>query len=269
MTISYEDTAHTVIRTIGDVEFVIIPSQVTSILANAAIDSTIINSITFESGSQLIKLDVYSLASPCVKQILMQECIYLTYISQWCFNGCRCLEKIEFPQNGNLKIIKQGAFAYCVSLKEIKFPQTIEIFEHCTITNGAIFHECSALKNVVFLGQSKVKQLGDVMFWLCTSLDHVVIPKKINHLPKEVFSGCTSLREVVFLNPNPSFDENPFKDLDLFSIHIYVTSAFSKQQFHEHGFSYDEISIIFVHSLIERPRRRLSLSFVCFLLNKF
>ena len=235
MAFQYQDSNGQILQSIPDTQVVTISNSVTEILSNACKNSETLQTISFESGSQLITLNHYSFTNSKVQNIDMRECLSLTSLAQWCFRECKALVSIELPQNGHLSVVHQGAFAYCSSLEEILFPSSLEHFDDCTFNDGAIFHRCTSLRRVIFPEKSMLKHLGGTMFWSCSSLDHFFVPKHIHYLPRYIFESCTSLKEIIFLSSHPSFGENIFRNIDPSKVHCYVASHATKDEFMKFG----------------------------------
>jgi len=108
-------------------------------------------------------------------------------ISKEAFKDCSKLRHVVL--NEGLVSIRKDAFRNCTSLASIKFPSTlIEIAD-------SVF-KCSNLKKVVL--NDGLQKLGDKVFGKCTSLKSIILPPNLIELGYYVFSGCTSLTDVVF-----------------------------------------------------------------------
>ena len=60
-----------------------------------------------------------------------------------------------------------------------------------------------------------VHQLGAAQKWMkvgCSSLDNVVIPKKVKKIGMNAFSGCTSLKNITIPKSVKTIEDGAFKD---------------------------------------------------------
>ena len=241
--ITYNDNEKTNISKINDIEYVVIPSKVTTICSESIKNTQNLQTIVFQENSHLNTLEALTFAYSSIQTIDLQECNILSYVSHWCFRGCTKLTNVKLPKNGILQTIKEGAFSQCSALPELLIPETVEAFEDCTGDYNAIFHECASLLNIIFLGNSKLNHLGILMFHKCYKLSSIIIPPLVVNFPYGVFDRCNSLKEIFFSNNRITFGENPFFNLNLSSVFIYVSEKSVKMKLIEIGFP--QIQIIF------------------------
>lgn len=125
------------------------------------------------------------------------------------------LSALSLP--GSLIEIGNGAF----SETDIPFPITIpdgvvsigsNAFNNCGIEGELTIPECC-----VFLGEgcfnrnfithlslpSQLEEIGARAFWYNSMLTQVTLPKYLNRINEEAFSGCYSLQTITSLNPEP------------------------------------------------------------------
>ena len=236
MSFTYKDpTTKQILTKIPDQSSVTIPSSVTEIDSNATKSATNLRTLTFEQGSKLVKLNLYSFHNEYVEIVSLKECLKLTVLSQWCFRQCRKLKTIELPEKGCLTRFGQGVFADCISFTHIHIPSTVEWFDDCQFDYGAVFHACTALVSVIFCGNSKLKYTGEKMFWGCSSLTQIVFPKSLNLLGFRIFTRCSSLREIVCHSTHLSLRNDVFYELDQTQIFVHVTTHQIAEEFIEQG----------------------------------
>ena len=90
-----------------------------------------------------------------------------------------------------LTLIEEGMFENCRSLKKVDLPVTL-------VKIGArAFSGCTSLDKVLL--PPSLRTLGCDAFLGCTALCALAIPKSLHEIEDyDAFSGCTSLREVVY-----------------------------------------------------------------------
>ena len=124
--------------------------------------------------------------SNCKKLINVNIPNGVTEIKSSTFYHCDSLETIIIPDS--VTNIEGSAFYYCISLKNITLPNIPIIesytFDHCDsletiiipdsveIIKNRAFSNCTSLESVTI--GSGVKEIGDVAFWVCTSLSHII-----------------------------------------------------------------------------------------------
>nr|WP_081794762.1 leucine-rich repeat protein [[Eubacterium] cellulosolvens] len=115
----------------------------------------------------------------------------LTYIGANAFEDCKQLKSIEFPPN--LSCLGGGAFAGS-GLTSVTLPEKIPFL---TGIEREQFAYCKELKKVIIL--PKTLDLGWFMFSGCTSLEEVVFPDRWNgKFHGCAFSECENLKELDF-----------------------------------------------------------------------
>ena len=118
------------------------------------------------------------------------------------FSGCELLEDVTFQDGSMLTTIEEDAFAGCISLTSISFPKLVKSI------GVAAFSDCTALTTV---------RLPDYTNW--TDADIRIITKKgtipisyYSTIKEELFSGCTSLTDIIIPNSITKIGEDAFKD---------------------------------------------------------
>ena len=107
------------------------------------------------------------------------------------FKDCTGITSVEIPET--ITEIGSAAFSGCTGLTSINLPESI------TEIGYAAFSGCTGLTSIN-LPESITKINGDT-FRGCTGLSSITIPGSVTRLesnPSAVFSGCTSLKEVIF-----------------------------------------------------------------------
>ena len=96
-------------------------------------ESTLLESVKFESGAKLRKIQYHA------------------------FDGCTSLKNIAFPEG--ISEIPEACFRDCTSLQRISLPGSV------TIVDSYAFYGCSALKNVT--GGENLEEIRLKAFWKC------------------------------------------------------------------------------------------------------
>lgn len=155
-----------------------------------------------------------------LKQISLPESVY--WIGQSAFCGCASLERIDMK---GATYIGPSAFERCVALREIDLPEGLEeidsnafartgltrvrIPESVTSLGSWAFFSCESLEEAELHGAIDLESmhaLGKVYtgasdgntFSLCSGLKKVTIGKDVTALPREIFTGCDSLTEIIY-----------------------------------------------------------------------
>ena len=102
------------------------------------------------------------------------------------FEGCEALTSVTFLGQTN---ILPRAFKSCHSLREIEIKSG-------TITHREAFADCTGLKNLKFTGKGS-STFGKRVFYGCTSLTELVLPKGLRYVPEGAFAYCLDLKSVV------------------------------------------------------------------------
>lgn len=141
------------------------------------------------------KVRVESIGSDAFRGKLGIKEVYLPtsikQIEENAFSSCSNLRQVIFAEPSNLKIIGKFAFSYCSSLKIVQIPDSVE-----TIEDGAFGN--SSVEKIIFTPNSKLTKFG-CAFASCKNLKSITIPKGVEELPRFLFSDCSSLKEIKFM----------------------------------------------------------------------
>ena len=145
---------------------VIIPQNITTIVANHLDGCSNIRTVKFLQGSQLTSLESY------------------------CFRDNSNLLKIYFPDK--LSDIGPGALWGCTRLQKVILPKTI-----LTIQQEA-FYGCSNLQSLK-LNHTKITTLPYGVFSNCLKLKTIFLPKTLTTIENYVFYKCDSLEKIIYM----------------------------------------------------------------------
>lgn len=117
----------------------------------------------------------------------------VTAIGYKAFCFCNNLTSIEIPNS--IDSISSHAFNGCERLQRVVIPNSVETLFPCA------FNSCTNLKSVV-IGNS-VRVIDEYCFQYCYQLTDVVIGSSVRYLAIQAFGGCSALRKVTCLAPEP------------------------------------------------------------------
>ncbi|KAK8892608.1 hypothetical protein M9Y10_029847 [Tritrichomonas musculus] len=115
---------------------------------------------------------------------------YIKYISPFCFEKCRLLQKVQFSKDS--KLISIGKYAFSQSLIE-----SITIPKYCEQIQEGAFFKCDYLQSIIFHEDSKL-QIIDEKAFSNSSLISIKIPKHVKTIKRDAFSDCHLLINATF-----------------------------------------------------------------------
>ena len=141
----------------------------------------------------------------------------LTTIGAGAFKGCAGLATVNLGQLGRLKTIGANAFDGCTALKSVTIPAGVTaVADNAFAPNTAIVNKTKILfkayvnsngksgvfntpkLNLASIDGGKYVTIADNAFANLTKIEDVIIPGRIKEIGVNAFSGCTSLKTVVF-----------------------------------------------------------------------
>lgn len=117
----------------------------------------------------------------------------VTAIGYKAFCFCYNLTSVEIPNS--VDSISSHAFSGCERLQRVVIPNSVETLYPCA------FNSCTSLKSAV-IGNS-VRVIDEYCFQYCYQLTDVVIGSSVRYLAIKAFDGCSALRKVTCLAPEP------------------------------------------------------------------
>lgn len=182
-----------------------------------------------------------------IKEITIPEIV--VKIEKNVFEGCRYIEKVNFPVSNQLMDIGDYAFKDCTALKSIILPEGIDTlgyraFGNCTsltefsipssVTSGTeIFGTKNSVKKVIFKEDmitvpqqilkyaysvetielpEGIKTLSYQAFYKCKALKSIKLPTTLTTINKSVFNGCTALADVTMSDDIKTIKNYAFKN---------------------------------------------------------
>ena len=200
-----------------------LPREVRVIQAGAFYNCSSMKKITFESDSKLKVIENATTSNGVFQKTGLDSiCIpkSVTTIGTYAFSQSK-IQKLSFEDGSNCNIIQggsittdkrpsngerfyiedikscSGAFSFCRELKEITIPAVIDTLY------SAVFLGCTALTNIYFEANSKIKLIDGTgfvngAFSFCSALEYINIPPTIEKLGQSAFYGCDKLKKVIF-----------------------------------------------------------------------
>ncbi len=235
-----------------NIESITVPNTVEKLGVNAIAGNLNLKSITFETGSKLATIENGALSdNGKLEAITIPASVKNIgdYILGWNYS----LATVEFEEGATLDNIGKGMFFRDEALASITLPSTVtvindEAFYNCKalieIDLGNIdeigayaFYNCASLKEAIL--SNDVTELNDAAFYGCSSLEKVKLSEKLTKLGdlisedaeedvKGVFSGCTSLKEIVIPKGVNNIGKNTFNGCENLRRVIIKTSSLKK-----------------------------------------
>lgn len=135
----------------------------------------------------------------------------VTDLQYGAFTSCTNLKSVEFAQGSSLKSIGHRAFASCYSLTDLAIPDGVQ-------TIGDEGFSYSGLTSVEI--PDSVTQIGNAVFWNCSSLAEAVIGKGLKSIPENTFLQCESLQKAEIPEGITSIGHSAFSGTKLTSVKI-------------------------------------------------
>ncbi len=216
-----EATLPNTISTIWDYSFrgcsslkeIIIPSSVTTIRPYAFCGCHSVTELTVPGTVKTLESGMFANCAN-LKKVTVEEGVTNTGIA-YMFAGCTSLVDVSLPNT----MTETGTYTFggCTSLSEIKIPKGI------TKIGGGTFYECSSLPSVKL--PEGITEINNGLFhdsgitsvtipdavtdfgtnsFRNTAISSLTIPKNVTYLQGWILSGCTNLKKVYALNPEPA-----------------------------------------------------------------
>lgn len=165
-----------------------IPSEIKIIIPNVIKNFKCIETIEFESGSQLTKIDECFFVSANIEHILIPK--HVKHIYSSAFQQSK-LKTIEFEKDSELVLIDKFAFYDNRNLTSISIPSSVQYI------NFRAFCFCDKLENVEFPEDSQLISIGEEAFSK-TLIKKIVLPRHLKVIERGAFQNCFSLKSVTF-----------------------------------------------------------------------
>lgn len=161
-------------------------------------------------GDNVLTIEYGAFAGSTLKNIVFDNS--LKEISAFAFNYCEQLTDVVFPES--LEFIGNDAFAQAYNLSSVKFNDGLKAIEHSAFRNTSL-KEVILPKNLTRMGGGPNDWDYGNMFLECTSLEHVVLPEKLEYLCPGAFGGCTNLKSIFIPDNITIIGERAFENSGL------------------------------------------------------
>jgi hypothetical protein len=111
-----------------------------------------------------------------------------------CFDGCKCLDRIDFEVGSELERISHAALRCCASLVSIEISSSVAILEESS------FAGCTELESCLMDEDSSLVSIGVTAFAKCTSLRSFSVPFHVGEIGSRCFSECIHLYGLNFMS---------------------------------------------------------------------
>lgn len=122
-------------------------------------------------------------------------------IANSAFINKTAIQTLELPKT--LTSIYDSAFSNMSSLKSIDIPKDVQIL------GRNAFSYCKSLETVNF-NTTKLTELSTYLFYGCSSLDRVIIPKSVISINSYTFGNCPNLKKIYIPSSVLSINEMAF-----------------------------------------------------------
>ena len=168
----------------NDITSVTIPSSVDEIGINAFLLCDNLESVTFESGSNLKTIDGNAFGNTKIQSISIPASVET--IGELAFTECEELASVTFESGSNLKSIDGNAFFCCYALNNLTLPASLE-----TIGREA-FSGCTSLFELSIESGSKLESIGDYAF-SDSGFGQISLPATLEYIGSHAFNGLGSV----------------------------------------------------------------------------
>ena len=153
---------------------------------------------------------MYGALNGCTKLVEVTLGDKVTYVGQTAFKTCVHLTKISLGTD--ITYIGTNAFQDCNMLTDVyfnskklgSFSTTTAPFQNLNVKSvligeaveripGYMFYNCTALENVIFVGNSACTEIMSYAFRQCTALKEITLPESLVTLNRYAFRECTNL----------------------------------------------------------------------------
>jgi hypothetical protein len=177
-----------------------IPKEAENIEKEAYAGREDIESVAFDEGSQLKKIETRAFAG-CTSLNGVVVPPSVESIGEAAFFGCEKLASVTCAGK-NITEIGEEAFGECTSLNNFVIPPSVQI-----IGEGAFWR--TKLKEVII--PPSVKVISKAAFLLCDLLEDVIISEGVETIGQETFKKCIALKNIVIPKSVTSFGKDVFR----------------------------------------------------------
>lgn len=141
----------------------------------------------------------------------------ITSISPYAFENCTNLLEVYISNEAQISAIGISAFNKCTNLTNLytinlsKDSQVLSDynFNYLTSIGNTAFANCSKLETIN-ISQSKITQIPNACFTICSNLHDVVLPQTITKISENAFFKCESLKTITIPGSVKEIEETAF-----------------------------------------------------------
>ena len=141
-----------------------------------------------KSNQETSNFDVLIFAVRNIKKAKIPNCIQK--VGSYCFEGCKCLQKVDIPSDSEMEIIEKNAFSLS-TIDHISFP------DHLTEIDENAFFSCHNLRQIDITSNSELRIIGKSAF-TATKIDSFYFPPHITQIENNIFSFCKQMQAIEF-----------------------------------------------------------------------
>lgn len=151
----------------------------------------IINNNKLLIGKSNIENDQFDiLYFACRDVVVAQIPSAIKRIGSCCFQNCKSLKNVQFPDDSKLEVIETSAFS-CSSLESIKIPK------HVSVISDYAFFLCQKIQSFIFESDSELNSIGKSAFE-SSSFTSLSVPKSVSIIGESAFYSCKNLQAIQF-----------------------------------------------------------------------
>ncbi len=177
-----------------NLEYVDFPQQLEIISDYAFYNCNSLKDIEFPEG--LLEIGEYAFrnCNSLTKLVISKN---ITTIGVGAFIECSNVSILSFEKNSKLKKIDNSAFADCNKIESAVIPAEVEVIGGMAFGFHRTTSEIdSLLTNFAFEENSKLKRMGNDVFFGCDSLIKINIPSSVEELGSGIFQHCPNIEEI-------------------------------------------------------------------------
>ena len=178
-------------------------------VGSSAFKGTLVKEANFTEGLKELGNNVFSgctdLESISVPSTVIYEEENHDSNSDYLCDGCTSLKKAELLGMGTNDYnygYYEHAFRNCTSLTEVTLSDSFRLIDR------GMFEGCSALPNMKFLENIKLREIAEEAFKGCSSLTELIIPNTVYSIGSGAFANCDGLTKF-HLSNNIRISDNP------------------------------------------------------------
>jgi hypothetical protein len=177
-----------------------------------------------EQDGLFIRNDTVVGCRPLVTSVVIPDTI--TCIGDYAFRDCSSLTSITIPNS--VTSIGISAFSRCSSLESITIPESVVNIGRIAFEGTGFYNNESNWENDVLYidnclirardtitGTYNIKEdtrmIGGGAFWVCTSLESIIIPESVTNIGEYAFVGCESITSIDLPNRITSIGRSTFQ----------------------------------------------------------